>query len=80
VAQEAYCQVSLADSDKLEIQDGDWLEVESPQGRLKLKAKITDRLREGTIFIPLNFPETPVNSLMDKNLLVDLVRVSKLVD
>ena len=80
VAGEAFCEICLEDSDKLRVENGNWVVVQSAKGSLKLKAKISDRLLPGTVFIPLNLPETPVNSLMDKDAWVDFVKVSKLVD
>ncbi len=80
VAGSAYCEISLADSDKLGINNEDWVEVISPKGRLKLKTKISERLREGSIFVPINFPEAPVNALQDKDALVDVVKVTRLTD
>jgi len=80
VAGETLCEISVGDSDRLQINDGDWVEIESAKGRLKLKAKISDRLKDGTVFVPINFPETPVNSLLDKDSPVDSVKISKIID
>lgn len=80
VAGEAFCEVGVSDAERLGIDSGDWLLIESFKGSLKLKAKVTDRLQSGTVFIPINFPETPVNALLDKDSLVDSVKISKHAD
>jgi NADH-quinone oxidoreductase chain G len=80
LAGEAFCEINLEDSDRLQVENGDWVLVESAKGNLRLKARVSVRLLPGTVFIPLNFPETPANFLMDKDASADFVKISKLTD
>jgi predicted molibdopterin-dependent oxidoreductase YjgC len=34
-------------------------------GELTTTIKVSDTVRKGTVFIPLSFPDTPVNALFD---------------
>jgi formate dehydrogenase alpha subunit len=39
------------------------VKIESAQGKLKLKAKTTGRVPEGTVFVSENYEWVPVNEL-----------------
>ncbi len=41
------------------------VKVSSPVGEVTAKVKITDSLRQGMLFMPISFPEAPVNELFD---------------
>lgn len=60
---EAYVEVNPADADSLEVEEGDEVKVSSRRGEIEIKTKITDRVPEGTIFIPFHFAEAAVNRL-----------------
>jgi len=51
------------DAKNANITDGDNVKIESVQGKLKLKAKITDRVPEGAVFVSEDYEWVPVNSL-----------------
>jgi predicted molibdopterin-dependent oxidoreductase YjgC len=53
------------DAIKLAITDGEMVKVTSPVGEVTAKVKITDTLCEGMLFMPISFPEAPVNELFD---------------
>ena len=58
-------EIGEADAQKLGISHCDKVSVISPVSKLTTIAKIIDGLPEGTLFMPISFPETPVNGLFD---------------
>ena len=52
-----FCEISKIDSMKLGICDGEVVRLKSRYGEVECRAKITDTLREGYIFVPLHFRE-----------------------
>ena len=58
-------EIGESDAKKLAITDGGKVKVISPVGELTTMAKITDTLRKGMLFMPVSFPEAPVNELFD---------------
>nr|WP_307197014.1 molybdopterin dinucleotide binding domain-containing protein [Neobacillus niacini] len=51
------------DAQALGITDGDVVEVRSRRGELKVKAKITDQVVPGLVFMSFHWSETPTNVL-----------------
>lgn len=76
-APSAAVRVNPEDARQIGVSDGDVVLVESPLSTLQLPAKITDEVPLGAVFVPVNFPEAPVNDLMDANAPIDYVRVRK---
>jgi predicted molibdopterin-dependent oxidoreductase YjgC len=62
---QSFVEIGEADAEKLGISHGDKVSVISPVSKLTTIAKIIDGLPEGTLFMPISFPETPVNGLFD---------------
>ncbi len=60
---EAYVEVNPADADSLAVEEGDEVKVSSRRGEIEIKTKITDRVPEGTVFIPFHFAEAAANRL-----------------
>ena len=60
---QSFVEISESDARKLAITDGEKVKVMSPVGEVTTKVKITDTLPEGTLFMPISFPETPANKL-----------------
>jgi formate dehydrogenase alpha subunit len=60
---EAICEINPQDAVAHEIQTGDWISVSSRRGTISLRAMITERSPEGTIFIPFHFAEAAANLL-----------------
>ncbi len=53
---EMYAEVNPATANDYGLKEGDWLWVESPQGgKVKVKAKITERVDRKTIFLPYHW-------------------------
>jgi formate dehydrogenase major subunit len=62
---EAFVEICESDARRLAIADGEMVRVSSPAGELAAKVKVTNALREGMLFMPIAFPEAPVNRLFD---------------
>ena len=59
---ENFVQINPADAEKLGVSNGDPVRVATRRGELTVKAKLAD-LREGVIWMPLHYAETPTNTL-----------------
>ena len=62
---QSFVEIGEADAQKLALTDGEKVKLISVVGEVTTTVKITDTLREGTLFMPVSFPETPVNELFD---------------
>lgn len=61
-------EICESDAKRLAITEGEKVKVISPIGEVTTVAKITDTLRQGTLFMPVSYPKTPVNELFDIDL------------
>jgi formate dehydrogenase alpha subunit len=62
---QSFVEIGEADARKLGISQGDKVSVISPVSSLTTTARISVGLSEGTLFMPISFPETRVNGLFD---------------
>jgi formate dehydrogenase alpha subunit len=62
---EASVEMCEPDARGLAIADGEMVKIISPAGEVTAKVKISNALCEGMLFMPISFPETPVNELFD---------------
>jgi predicted molibdopterin-dependent oxidoreductase YjgC len=53
-APDAWVELSAADADSLDVGEGDVVRVESPRGRLEVKARISG-IKEGVVFAPFHY-------------------------
>jgi ferredoxin-nitrate reductase len=65
---EPFVEIHPRDADALTIADGDLVEVSSRRGQIKVKARVTDTMKEGAVFVPYHFgdlagPDQAVNAL-----------------
>ena len=60
-------EINPLDAKEYNIKNNEVIEIVSPNGELRLKAKITNRSPRGVIFIPTNVNDVPVNLLTTKN-------------
>ncbi len=60
---EAYIEVNLQDADRLGIKDGDRVRVTSRRGQVETFARTGQRVREGELFMPFHYAESPANRL-----------------
>lgn len=62
-APEPYVEVNASDAKRLGISDGDRVSVSSRRGRISLKARVTEWIMPGVIFIPFHYAEAAANKL-----------------
>ncbi len=60
---EATCEMHPDDAKDLGLETGDWVEVRSRRGAIKLRVLVTGRSPQRTIFIPFHFAEAAANLL-----------------
>jgi len=58
-----FVEVNPADAERLGVADGDMVAVETRRGQIEVPAWVTERPREGVVFIPFHFWEGPANRL-----------------
>jgi formate dehydrogenase alpha subunit len=64
---EATCEINPADAERLGIEMGDWIDISSRRGTIKMRALVTGRSPEKTVFVPFHFAEAAANLLtLDK--------------
>jgi predicted molibdopterin-dependent oxidoreductase YjgC len=59
---QAFLEIGAPDAIKVAITNGDRARIVSPIGEVSATVRITDTLPEGMLFMPVSFPEAPVNS------------------
>jgi len=59
----AFLEIGESDAVRLSVSDDDMVKIVSPIGEVTTVVKITDTLPEGTLFMPISFPEAPVSKL-----------------
>jgi len=60
---EGLAEINPADAEKLDISDGDYMEISSRRGSIKMKAWLTERPAPGVVFVPFHFYEARANIL-----------------
>ena len=65
VAPECFVEINKKDAQVLQINTGDKVTIESAQNKLTLKAKVTNKLPERTVFVSEDYEWIPVNLLRD---------------
>ncbi len=63
ISPEARAEINPVDAKRLGINDGDMVRLTSRRGTVELRARVTDRSQEGTVFTTYNHIETLVNFL-----------------
>jgi anaerobic selenocysteine-containing dehydrogenase len=53
-APDVWVELAPADAERLGVAEGDWVEVESPRGRIEARAHVT-WIREGVVFAPFHY-------------------------
>ncbi|MEM1565244.1 MAG: formate dehydrogenase subunit alpha [Candidatus Bathyarchaeia archaeon] len=62
-APEGYVEINPVDANKLGIVNGEKIKVISRRGEITIKAKVTDKVQPGVVFIPFHYAETAANKL-----------------
>ncbi len=60
---EAVCEMHPSDAGELGLGTGDWAEISSRRGAIKVRVLVTERSPQGTIFVPFHFAEAAANVL-----------------
>jgi len=55
------------DASRLEVKDGDFIEIESERGKVQTWARVTTRVAPGNVFLSFHFPEVKTNLLTSGN-------------
>jgi predicted molibdopterin-dependent oxidoreductase YjgC len=63
-----YVDINPDDAGRLGIQEGEDLKVASRRGEISIKARVTDEVEPGMLFIPMHFSECAANVLTDTKL------------
>jgi formate dehydrogenase alpha subunit len=62
---EAFAEIDKSDAESIGVENGDRVKISSPAGEVTAIARITDMVSQGTIFMPISFPDNPVTTLFD---------------
>jgi formate dehydrogenase alpha subunit len=65
VASECFMEINRKDAQNLQVHNGDMVELESSQNKIKLKVKITDKSPEGIVFVSEDYEWVPINIIRD---------------
>ena len=60
---EALVEINPQDAQKLKVEDGEFVEVASRRGKIKAKAKVTEKSGKGVVFMSFHFHEAAANLL-----------------
>ena len=63
-----FVEINPQDAQKLKIDQGEKVKVESRRGEIEIDALITDKIIPGTVFIPFHFAECAANQLTNSSL------------
>jgi formate dehydrogenase alpha subunit len=58
-----FVEINPADAKKMGLWDHQMVKISSRRGSITAKAVITDKIKEGVVFVPFHFAESPVNKL-----------------
>jgi formate dehydrogenase alpha subunit len=61
--EEGYVEINPRDARKMDIKDGERVQVSSRRGTIQIKAKVKDTIHRGVVFIPFHFAESAANML-----------------
>jgi len=74
---EPLVEINPADAEALGIADQDAVTVSSARDNLGLRARVSDDIRPGCVFVPLHLSEMPVAALCEVGTVVTWVKVTK---
>jgi formate dehydrogenase alpha subunit len=64
---EELLEISSDDAKAMNINDGDMVQVSSRRGKIRVRAKITDRSQKGNVFLTFHFPDALSNILTSEH-------------
>ncbi len=62
-APESFVEIHPEDAEGIRVRDGDVVEVSSRRGKVKVKVRVVEGIRKGTVFLPFHFAEAAANLL-----------------
>jgi predicted molibdopterin-dependent oxidoreductase YjgC len=78
---DAFLQINKSDAEKYKIQDDGFVRITSKRGSVLVKARISEEVPEGTVFVPTHFPHARINTLTrlskDGDSPISVVRIDK---
>ncbi|MDD5747996.1 MAG: molybdopterin dinucleotide binding domain-containing protein [Actinomycetota bacterium] len=63
-----YVEINPSDAQKESVKGGDMVTISTRRGQIRLRARVTDAVCEGQIFIPFHYREAPANILTSEEL------------
>ncbi|MCC6149234.1 MAG: formate dehydrogenase subunit alpha [Planctomycetes bacterium] len=60
-------EIHPEDAKRLGVLEDDWVEIKSRRDAIRLRAQVTNRIREGTVFTTFHFPETSLNRITSEH-------------
>jgi formate dehydrogenase major subunit len=60
---DTFLEISPALAEERGLKSGDWLQVASRRGEVRVRALVTDRVSGSQLYMPMNSAESPVNTL-----------------
>jgi formate dehydrogenase major subunit/formate dehydrogenase alpha subunit len=75
VAHEPYIEVSRNDAKKLSLADGERVSVSSRHGSITLAARLSQRPKDGIVFIPFHYREAAANALTNMDSLDPISKI-----
>ncbi|MFQ5924591.1 MAG: formate dehydrogenase subunit alpha [Dehalococcoidia bacterium] len=65
---ECFLEINPLDAGELGVAEGEVVRVSSRRGEIEVKAKLTDKIEKGTLFVPFHFAESAANALTNSAL------------
>lgn len=78
VAGEAYIEISVEDAASIKVSTGDFITVTSDVGTVSLKARLSEQLQRSSLFVPANFREPTLTTVLTSYTFPQYVSISKL--
>jgi NADH-quinone oxidoreductase chain G len=63
VAPNPYMQINVSDAGKFDVTDDEFVRISSRRGEVIMKARVTDEVPSGMLFVPAHFSHARVNAL-----------------
>jgi len=60
---EGYAEIHPNDAARLGLEDGGMVHVRTRRGEIETKVEVTERVAEGSVFVPFHFAEAAANRL-----------------
>jgi len=61
--EEGFLELNVDDAAKMSVKQGDWVTITSRRGNIDVKAMLTKRIAQGSVFMPFHFIESCANIL-----------------